>query len=442
MVKRIIIMGAAGRDFHNFNMLYKDNPEYKVVAFTASQIPYISDRIYPAELAGKLYPKGIPIFSEDRIEELIKELKVDEVVLSYSDLLYEEVMHKASRVLATGADFKLINPYATMLKSSKIVISVCAARTGSGKSTVSRKVASILRSKGIKFVVVRHPMPYGDLKRQVVQKFTCLEDLDKYECTIEEREEYEPHINDGNIVFAGVDYKRILEEAEKEADVIIWDGGNNDLPFFYPDLHIVVIDPLRVGHELTSYPGEVNVRIADVIVINKVDVASPEDVKKTEENVKAINKKAIIIKAKSEVFVSNPDIIRGKRVLVVEDGPSVTHGHLGFGAGYVAAKKYGAKEIVDPRPYAVGSIRQAYEEYKHIGPILPAVGYSKEQIRDLVETINNTPAEVVVLGTPANLAMFAKINKPMIRVNYYLEEISKPTLSNVINKFLKERLLQ
>ncbi len=436
--KRIIIMGAAGRDFHNFNVLFRDNPEYEVVAFTAAQIPNIDDRIYPPELAGKIYPNGIPIYPESQIKELIEKYNVDEVLLSYSDLRYDEVMEKGSRVTAYGAHFSLASVHKTMLKSEKKVIAVTASRTGAGKSTVSRRITSILREKNVKYVVVRHPMPYGDLRRMVVQRFATLEDLDRYECTIEEREEYEPHILSGSVVYAGVDYEKILREAEKEADVILWDGGNNDWPFYKPDLWITVVDPTRPGDELKSYPGYINVLLADVIIINKVNIVDPKNVEIVENNVRRTNNKAIVIKAVSEITVDNPSYIMNKRVLVVEDGPTVTHGSLGTAAGYEAAKKYGAAEIVDPRPYAIGSIKEAYMKYSHIGPVLPALGYGERQMKELEETINKTPADVVLLGTPSNLARFLKINKPVARVNFELKEVSKPTLDDILEEFLKE----
>ncbi|HIQ03795.1 MAG TPA: GTPase [Desulfurococcales archaeon] len=434
--KRIIIMGAAGRDFHNFNVVYRDNPEYEVVAFTASQIPYIENRIYPPELAGKLYPNGIPIYPEEKLPELIKKYNVDEVVLSYSDLLHEEVGHKYSIVLALGADFKLLGPKSTMLKSSKPVIAVCAVRTGAGKSTVSRKIAKYLLDLGVKVVAVRHPMPYGDLKKQIVQKFVTYDDLDKYNATIEEREEYEQYIEMGIPVYAGVDYIKILKIVEREAEVILWDGGNNDLPFYKPDLHIVVADPMRPGHEVLSYPGEANLRMADVVVINKIGSAKPKDVKLVENNVRKVNPKAKIIKADSIVTVDKPELVKGKRVLVIEDGPSVTHGGLPYCAGYVAAVKYGAKEIIDPRPYAIGSIRKAYEEYKHIGKVLPALGYSSKQIRELEETIKNIDADTVILGTPSHLTKLIRIDKPIVKVRYELKEIEGPKLSEIIEEFL------
>ncbi len=435
--KRVIIMGAAGRDFHNFNVYFRNRPEYEVVAFTASQIPNITGRKYPSELSGPLYPDGIPIFPEEALPDIIEKYNVDEVVLSYSDLLYEEVMHKASIALSSGADFKLLSVKNTTLKANKPVISVCAARTGAGKSTVSRCIARILKKYGIKFVVIRHPMPYGDLKKQIVQRFENFEDLDRYECTIEEREEYEPHLREGNIVYAGVDYEKILAAAEREADVILWDGGNNDWSFFETDLYITVVDPLRPGHELNSFPGEVNVRLADVIIVNKVNSAEKENVEKVIKNIRKINKKAIIIRAISEVNVDNPSLIKNKRVLVVEDGPSVTHGGLPYGAGYIAALKYNAKEIIDPRPYAVGSIKDAYAKYERLGPILPALGYGKKQMEELEKTIDKIDCDVVILGTPSDISRYLNIKVPVVHVFYELKEIDKPDLEDILIEFLE-----
>ncbi len=433
--KRVLILGAAGRDFHNFNTYFRDNEEYEVVGFTATQIPDIDGRKYPPELAGKLYPDGIPIYAEDDMEKLIEEKKVDVVVFAYSDVSHEYVMHRASRAIAKGADFWLMGANNTMIKSEKPVISICAARTGSGKSQTTRRVAEILKELGKKTVVIRHPMPYGDLTKQIVQRFETIEDLDKYNCTIEEREEYEPHISRGNVVYAGVDYEKIIREAEKEADVILWDGGNNDLPFYKPDLHIVVVDPHRPYHEITYHPGESNVRLADVIVINKIDTAYPEDVEAVRENVRSVNPKAKIIEAASPISVDSPDKIFGKKVLVVEDGPTLTHGEMSYGAGVVAAEKYGAVELIDPREYAVGSIKEVYAKYSHIGTLLPAMGYSEKQLKELEETINNTPADLVVVATPINLGRILKLNKPYVRVYYELQEIGKPTLEDVIKEF-------
>ncbi len=431
---RTIIMGAAGRDFHNFNVFFRDNPDYEVVAFTATQIPNIEGRTYPPELAGKQYPKGIPIYPESELTRLIKDLKVDQVVFAYSDVSHEYVMHKASEAIAAGADFRLMGLNSTMLTSSKPVVSVCAVRTGCGKSQTTRRVSLILRDMGYKVAVIRHPMPYGDLAKQAVQRFATYEDLDKYECTIEEREEYEPHLDNGMIVYAGVDYEAILRRAEQEADIILWDGGNNDLPFYKSDLHIVVADPHRPGHEVKYHPGEANARIADVFIINKVDTAEPEAVLEVRENLHSINPDALILEAASPIFVENPDAIRGKRVLVVEDGPTLTHGGMAYGAGWVAAKRFGAAEIVDPRPYAVGSIRETYAKYPNTGAVLPAMGYGKEQIRELEETINRADADLVIVGTPIDLRRLMKINKPSDRVRYELQIIGAPTLEDILRK--------
>jgi len=388
---RVIIMGAAGRDFHNFNVYFRGNKAYEVVAFTATQIPNIEGRIYPPELAGPGYPDGIPIYPESKLTELIKELDIDQVVFGYSDVSHAYVMHRASMVLAAGADFRLMGWKETMLKAQKPVVSICAVRTGSGKSQTTRRVSDILREMGKKVVVVRHPMPYGDLRKQICQRFASYEHLDRHKCTIEEREEYEPHIDRGVVVYAGVDYEKILREAEQEAEIILWDGGNNDLPFYKPDLHIVVTDPHRAGHELAYHPGEANLRLADVVVINKIDTADLEDVATVRENVRATNPDAVIIEAASPIFVEDPGAIRGKRVLVVEDGPTLTHGEMAYGAGIVAARRFGAAEIVDPRPYAVGSIIETFEKYPQTGPLLPAMGYGERQIEELEETINATP---------------------------------------------------
>ncbi|NJE13411.1 cyclic 2,3-diphosphoglycerate synthase [Thermococcus sp. LS2] len=436
--KRVIILGAAGRDFHNFNVFFRNNPDYEVVAFTATQIPDIEGRIYPPELAGPLYPNGIPIWSEDDLEKIIKEHNIDIAVFAYSDVSHEHVMHLASRVHAAGADFWLLGPKSTMLKSSKPVIAVTAVRTGCGKSQTSRKVAKILKDLGYKVAVIRHPMPYGDLRKQIVQRFATYEDLDKYECTIEEREEYEPHIDYGHVVYAGVDYEKILREAEKEADIILWDGGNNDFPFYEPDLWIVVADPHRPGHELKYHPGETNFRAADVIIINKIETAYPENVQKVRENIEKVNPNAIVIEAASPIFVDKPELIKGKRVLVVEDGPTLTHGGMKYGAGYVAAKKFGAKEIIDPRPYAVGSIVETYKKYPHLDVILPAMGYSPKQIKELEETINRADADVVVIGTPIDLRRILNINKPAVRVRYELEEIGQPKLYDILKDFVEK----
>ncbi|HOP31924.1 MAG TPA: cyclic 2,3-diphosphoglycerate synthase [Candidatus Hydrothermia bacterium] len=435
MRKKVIIMGAAGRDFHNFNLFFRDNEEYDVVAFTATQIPDISGRKYPADLAGKLYPNGIPIYHEDELDELIKKYEVDFVVFSYSDVSHTYVMNRASKAMAAGADFMLLGPESTMIKSSKPVISVCAVRTGSGKSQTTRRVAEILKSFGKKTVVVRHPMPYGDLVRQVVQRFASHEDLEKHQCTIEEREEYEPHIDRGNVVYAGVDYEKILRQAEQEADVILWDGGNNDLPFFKPDLHIVVADPHRPGHEVTYHPGETNLRMADIIIINKVETAYPEDIEIVRENSRAVNPKATIIDAASPIYIENGDAIKGKKVLVIEDGPTLTHGEMAYGAGYIAAEKYGAADIVDPRPYAAGSIKETYEKFSQLEVILPAMGYSQKQLKELEDTINAVPADLAIVATPINLGRILKLNKPHVRVRYELQEIGKPNLEDIIREF-------
>ncbi|MFZ3069652.1 MAG: cyclic 2,3-diphosphoglycerate synthase [Anaerolineaceae bacterium] len=431
---RTIIMGAAGRDFHNFNTFYRDNEQYEVVAFTATQIPNIEGRKYPAELAGRLYPDGIAIYPESELPALIKDLKADEVVFAYSDVPHTYVMHKASEVNALGADFRLMGTKVTQVKSIKPVIAVCAVRTGSGKSQTTRKVASILGKMGYKVAAIRHPMPYGDLVKQKVQRFATYADLDKHECTIEEREEYEPHIDNGVIVYAGVDYEAILREAEKEVDIILWDGGNNDFSFYATDLLIVVADPHRPGHEVQYYPGETNVRMADVFVINKVDTANPEDVIVVRENLYKLNPNAVVVEGASPIFVDDPDAIRGKRVLVVEDGPTLTHGGMAYGAGYVAARRYGAAEIVDPRPYAVGSIIDTYRKYPGTGKILPAMGYGDQMIKDLEETIENADVDIVVIGTPIDLTRVMKITKPSQRVRYELEEIGKPNLTDILQK--------
>ncbi len=431
---RVVIMGAAGRDFHNFNLYFRDNPNYEIVAFTATQIPNIERRTYPPELSGPLYPQGIPIYPEEELTTLIGKHDVDQVLFSYSDISHEYVMHKASEVLAAGADFRLLGPKATMLKAGIPVISVCAVRTGSGKSQTSRRVSDILKKMGKKVVVVRHPMPYGDLAKQACQRFATYEDLDRYECTIEEREEYEPHINRGTVVYAGVDYAEILRHAETEADTILWDGGNNDLPFYQPDLHIVVADPHRPGHELRYHPGETNLRLAHVVIINKIDTAKKEDVALVEENIKKLNPKALVVKANSPIFVEDSEAIEGKRVLVIEDGPTLTHGEMAYGAGVVAARRFGAREIVDPRPYAVGSIRDTYAQYPTTGPVLPATGYGEEQIKELEASINSTPCDLVLIATPVDLRRLLDIEKPSDRVRYELEEISHPNLEEIIRE--------
>lgn len=431
---KVIIMGAAGRDFHNFNLRFRDEEKFEVVAFTATQIPDIEDRTYPAELAGKLYPRGIPILPEEGLADLIKKHQVDSVVFAYSDVPHEYVMHKASVVNAIGADFWLLGTE-TSMKSKVPVIAICAIRTGCGKSQTTRRVSDILKSYGKKLVAIRHPMPYGDLLAQKVQRFASYEDLALHKCTIEEREEYEPHITRGTIVYAGVDYGAILEQAEQEADIILWDGGNNDTPFYQPDLHIVVTDPLRAGHEITYYPGETNLRMADVVIINKIDTADYEKVEYVRENIREVNPRAIIIDAASPLAVEEPDLIRGKKALVVEDGPTLTHGEMRFGAGTVAAKKFGASEIVDPRPWIAGRIAETYEKYPDIGTLLPAMGYGDEQVADLEKTINKVECEVVIIGTPIDLRKIIQIKKPAVRVTYELQEIGQPTLGEVLTRF-------
>ncbi len=435
---RTLIMGAAGRDFHNFNVFYRDNKDYVVVAFTATQIPNIEGRKYPAELAGSLYPAGIPIFPENELVRLIKDLKVDQVVFAYSDVPHEVVMHKASTVLAAGADFRLMGLNSTQVKSTKPVVSVCAVRTGAGKSQTTRRVSLILRDMGFKVAAIRHPMPYGDLVKQKVQRFANYADLDKHECTIEEREEYEPHIDNGVIVYAGVDYEAILRQAEQEVDIVLWDGGNNDFPFYKSDLNIVVADPHRAGHEKAYHPGETNVRMADVFVINKVDTADPDKVIAVRNVLHELNPKALIIEGASPLFVDDPDAIRGKRVLVIEDGPTLTHGEMAYGAGWVAARRFGAAEIVDPRPFAVGSIHDTYVKYPNTGTILPAMGYGDAMVKDLESTINKADVDLVISATPIDLNRILKVNKPMQRVRYELQEIGQPTLTDILKaKFQK-----
>jgi len=434
-MKKVIIMGAAGRDFHNFNTYFRDNPNFLVVAFTATQIPDIAGRKYPPSLAGKLYPEGIPIHPEEELDALIRKHGVTKVYFSYSDVSHEYVMHKASQVQAVGASFVLLGPLDTMVKSKKPVVSVCAVRTGSGKSQTSRKVALILKKKGRSVAAIRHPMPYGDLARQKVQRFATYEDMAKNECTIEEREEYEPHVKNGIIVYAGVDYEAILREAENEADVILWDGGNNDFPFYKSDLEIVVADPHRAGHELLYYPGETNFRRADVIIINKMDTAPKEGVDKVLENIRKFNPSAVVIRANSPTIVENGERIRGKRVLVIEDGPTLTHGGMTFGAGIVAAQKYGAAKIIDPRPAAVGSIKKTFEKYNHLDKVLPAMGYGEIQTRELAETIAKIDCDLIVSATPIDLNRLIKTRQPMLPVGYELEEIGSPNLEDVLNKF-------
>jgi predicted GTPase len=429
-------MGAAGRDFHNFNVFFRDRDRYQVVAFTATQIPNIEGRRYPPELAGPLYPQGIPIFPEEELAELILREDIDQVVFAYSDVRYEYVMHRASQVLAAGADYRLMGVKSTMLESSKPVVAICAVRTGCGKSQTTRRVSEILQAMGKKVVAVRHPMPYGNLLLQVCQRFGDYEDLARYNCTIEEREEYEPHIARGVVVYAGVDYERILREAEKEADVILWDGGNNDLPFFKPDVHLVLTDPHRAGHELRYHPGEANLRLADVVVINKIDTADLGDIATVRENVRLINPDASIVEAASPITVQDPAAIRGKRVLVIEDGPTLTHGEMAYGAGVVAARRFGAAEIIDPRPYAVRSIQHTFEQYPKTGALLPAMGYGEEQRKDLEETIANTPAELVLVATPIDLRRIIDIRQPSQRVGYELQEIGQPTLEEILRNGL------
>jgi predicted GTPase len=436
-MKRILILGAAGRDFHNFNVVFRNNADYKVIAFTATQIPDIAGRRYPAELAGPLYPTGIPIFEESELENLISEHRIDAVVFSYSDVSYPNLMHVASRSLAAGVDFQLLGTEHTQIKSSVPVVSVCAVRTGCGKSPLSRLVASKLRNLGKKPVVIRHPMPYGDLAAQAVQRFGTLEDLDLQQCTIEEREEYEPHLHKDTVVYAGVDYEKILRQAEKEADIILWDGGNNDTPFYGSDLEIVVVDPHRAGHEIGYFPGEVNLRRAQVVVINKVDTADPENVAAVRRNIAKYNPTAKVVEMACRVSANMPDLIQGSRVLVVEDGPTLTHGEMRYGAGVVAARKFGAVELVDPRPYAVGSIRGTYERYPHMTELLPAMGYSDTQRHELQETISRTPADLVIVATPIDLSRVITIDKPSVRVSYEVEELTSPGLSEMLEEFVQ-----
>ena len=440
--KRIIIMGAAGRDFHNFNCCFRDNYAYRVVAFTAAQIPYISNRRYPAELAGKLYPHGIPIFSEEHLEEVIRRLRAEQVVFAYSDVPHEQLMHTASRVLAWGADFLLLGPDATMLKSRLPVVSVCAVRTGCGKSQVVRYFCDILRERGIHPVVVRHPMPYGDLAAQAVERLESPVDLDRFQCTIEEREEYEHLLDHGAIVYAGVDYRRILRRAEKEAKLIIWDGGNNDLPFFRPDLEIVVADPLRPGHETSWYPGEVNLRRAEVVVVNKVNAADPAAVAAVEGATRRANPSALRVRTESVITVAEGERIRGKRVLVIEDGPTITHGSMASGAGLAAALQHGAAQVVDPRPWAQGSLREVYAAWPHIGPVLPAMGYSPAQVADLARTIESVPCDLVVAATPIDIARLTGTGRPVLRAFYNVaESVGKP-LRGVFERFLDSRSIR
>lgn len=445
MTKRnVIIIGAAGRDFHNFNTYYRGNEAYKVVAFTAAQIPDIEGRKYPAELAGELYPEGIPIFAEEDLPRLIKELEADECTFSYSDVSYQHVMAVSAIVEAAGASFVLLGPKDTQIKSTKPVISVCAVRTGCGKSQTSRKIIEILMEKGLKVVAIRHPMPYGDLVAQKVQRYAELSDLEKHKCTIEEMEEYEPHIVRGNVIYAGVDYEAILREAENDpdgCDVILWDGGNNDFPFYVPDLQVVLVDPHRPGHELRYYPGEVTLRAADVVVINKMDSADAAGIEAVRRNITAVNPDAVVVDAASTLDIDDLSIVKGKKVLVVEDGPTLTHGEMKIGAGVVAAQKFGAAELVDPRPYTVGRLSETFELYPDIGTVLPAMGYGKQQLQDLETTINNTECDAVIIGTPIDLNRIIKIKKPSTRVYYNLQEIGRPDLTGVLGDFIKKHKL-
>lgn len=434
-MRRVLILGAAGRDFHNFNVIFRDNPTYEVVAFTATQIPDIAGRQYPAELAGTLYPSGIPILEESDMEEIIRDRRVDTVVFAYSDVAHNTLMHLASRASAAGADFWLLSASHTQLLSKLPVISVCAVRTGCGKSPVSRRVAQLLHQNDLRPVVIRHPMPYGNLAAQKCQRFATLGDLDKHFCTIEEREEYEPHIVEGTVVYAGVDYETILRQAETEADVILWDGGNNDTPFYRSNLQIVVLDPHRAGHELLYYPGEVNFRAADVLVINKVDSADSAEIQKVRDAIARHSPRAIVIEAASKVTTPNPELLRGKRVLVVEDGPTLTHGEMPYGAGVIAAKQFGAAELVDPRPFAVGSIRATFEKFAHLGPVLPAMGYNQIQRQELERTIQETNCDLVVVATPIDLSRVINLSKQSVRIRYEVDEVTRPDLCELIRNF-------
>jgi predicted GTPase len=440
---RTLIMGAAGRDFHNFNVVYRDNEQFEVVAFTATQIPNIDGRCYPASLAGKLYPNGIPILPERELEALIRDKQVDEVVFAYSDVPYNYVMSRGSVCNAAGASFKLLGAQPTMLKSTKPVISVCAVRTGSGKSQTSRRIIEILMAQGLKVVAVRHPMPYGDLAAQKVQRYAEISDLARHKCTVEEMEEYEPHVARGNVIYAGVDYEAILREAEKDpkgCDVVIWDGGNNDMSFYVPDLAVVVADPLRVGNELTYYPSEANLRMADVVIINKIDSADIASITQLRANIRKVNKTATMIDAASPIFVKHPELIAGKRALVIEDGPTLTHGEMKFGAGVVAAHKFGASECIDPRPYTVGTITETFQKYPGIGTLLPAMGYGDQQVKDLQETIARVPCDVVIIGTPIDLNRIIAIKQPTVSVEYDLQEIGQPDLKTVLAGFVREHV--
>lgn len=439
--KNVIIIGAAGRDFHNFNTYFRNNDEFNVVAFTAAQIPDIDGRKYPAALAGELYPDGIPIYAEAELEDLIKRLDADTCVFSYSDVTYQHVMAMSARVNAAGANFSLLGPKETQIKSTKPVIAVGAVRTGCGKSQTSRRIIEILMERGLKVVAIRHPMPYGDLVAQKVQRFETVADLEKHKCTIEEMEEYEPHVVRGNVIYSGVDYEAILREAEKEADIILWDGGNNDFSFYKPDLMVTVIDPHRPGHELTYYPGEVTLRLADVVVINKMDSAGPEGIQIVRESISKVNPNAVVIDGASPLTVDKPELIKGKRVLVVEDGPTLTHGEMKIGAGVVAAQRHGAAEMVDPRPYTVGKLTETFRIYPNIGTLLLAMGYGEEQVRDLEATINNVECDSVIIATPIDLNRLIKINKPTAKVDYNLQEIGKPDFASVIDDFVKKHNL-
>lgn len=433
----VLIMGAAGRDFHNFNVHFRNNPAYRVLAFTAAQIPDIEGRFYPPELAGPGYPEGIPIFPEDQLPQLIQERRVEQAVFSYSDVPHEYVMHRASLAMANGADFRLMGPGTTMLESTKPVVAVTAVRTGVGKSQTTRKVVDILKEIGYRVVAIRHPMPYGNLLDQASQRFATHRDLDEQNCTIEEREEFEPHIDRGIVVYAGVDYERILRQAEEEADVIVWDGGNNDLPFVRPDIHIVLVDPHRPGHELRYHPGETNLRMADVVIINKIDTADPGGVETVRQNIARTNPRATVIDAASPIFVDQPELIKGKRALVIEDGPTLTHGDMTYGAGVIAARRFGAAQLVDPREQAVGTIKRTYRTYPRIGTLLPAMGYGEEQIRDLEATVNAVDCDVVVIATPIDLRRLIRIEQPAVRVRYELQEIGQPTVKDVLDKLEK-----
>lgn len=443
--KNVLIIGAAGRDFHNFNTYYRDNDDYNVVAFTAAQIPDIDGRKYPAELAGSLYPDGIPIYAQDDLERLIKELKVEDCVFSYSDVPYQYVMNLSSLVNAAGANFVLLGPEKTMIESTKPLIAVGAVRTGCGKSQTSRRIIELLMDQGLKVVAIRHPMPYGDLVAQKVQRFATIEDLAKHNCTIEEMEEYEPHVARGNVIYAGVDYEAILREAEKDpdgCDVILWDGGNNDFSFYKPDLMVTVVDPHRPGHELAYYPGEATLRLADYVVINKMDSANADAIQIVRDNIAKVNPEAVVVDGASPLTIDKPELVRGKKVLVVEDGPTLTHGEMKIGAGTVAANKCGAAELVDPREYAVGKLAETFKIYPNIGTLLPAMGYGEQQVKDLEATIEKTPCDVVVIATPIDLTRIVKINKPTVKIGYDLQEIGQPDLNQAVNDFIKKNNLK